>query len=103
MAFALKSLGEPSQVEPLSNILIRRVGELVQESDDHRIPRESLVENILRGDVRREGTRALHLYPILKDAYMDVVVHLVVAVDNGLFADEGVADDAAGVGASVPG
>ena len=69
-----------SGVETFSDILIRRVRELVDHSYDSPIPGKAFSKNVCLIDMSRKPPRAFDLYPVVKYAYVYVVGYTVVAM-----------------------
>src|SRR5436190_970204 len=94
--FPLRDLGffqlEPPHgfkcgIEALAYVFVGRIGELVDNTHNGAVACEALSEDVLYGNVTREATWTLYLYPIVEDADVHVVSNAVIAVQHSIRND----------------
>jgi len=69
-------------VQPLANILVRRVRKLVNQSDKHSVSGELGLEDVAGGYVARETTGTFDFDTVLKNADLHICCNAVVAVED---------------------
>ena len=67
-------------IEAFTNVLVRRVGELVDETDNRCVSGEALFQDVLGRYVRWQPPRALNLDAVVEDTDVDVIREGVVPV-----------------------
>jgi hypothetical protein len=67
-------------VQTLTNTLIRRIGEFIENTNDSPISCKSFVQYIINGYMRGQSSGTLHLNAIVKNPDMNVICYAIITM-----------------------